>query len=83
MMVAISLSCGRDDIQPATATARPLSSSSVALAGFLVEIKSKTGQWVLISYSGGDDVASKEEGAEEEDAEEVVQLYYNVAVLLR
>lgn len=69
MMVAISLSCGRDDIQPATATARPFSSSSVALAGFLVEIKSKTGQWVLIS-SGGDDVASKEE-EEEEDAEEV------------
>lgn len=65
MMVAISMSCGRDDIQPATA--RPFSSSSVALAGFLVEIKSKTGQWVLIS-SGGDDVASKEE---EEDAKEV------------
>lgn len=68
MMVAISLSCGRDDIQPATATARPFSSSSLALAGFLVEIKSKTGQWVLISSGGDDDVASKEE---EEDAEEV------------
>lgn len=50
MMVAISLSCGRDDIQPATATARPFSSSSVALAGFLVEIKSKTGNefWYLV-----------------------------------
>lgn len=74
MMVAISLSCGRDDIQPATATARPLLlllRSSDWLLG-RVEIKSKTGQWVLIS-SGGDDVASKEEEAEEEEVAEEVE----------